>query len=148
MTMKASLGAQVFPANLGAAPGVPPFLPQFQFEGIDEGRDCMYVYGTIVATGSYPAYTGSGGDTVDLTLVKPPIPTTRIPIQVSLTSQSPAGMSGFTYLWRPGTTLANGRVQVQVAGTTGNPHQELAAGAYPASVLSDVIVFCAVFVKE
>ena len=107
--------------------------------GIDNGQKLAYVTGTIAAIGSYVA----GGDSLDWTSTLDAIKSNGyIPLQVQLWSQSSGnGHPGYTYYWRPGTTMANGRMQC-MNGTT-----ELAAGAYPAAITGDTIAFCATFVR-
>lgn len=121
--------------NIGTT--VPPF------DGQDQGQKLIYVFGTIALTGNYVA----GGDLISWLLDA--LKTGYIPVQVQFFSQSAAaGHSGYQYYWRPGTTLANGKIQVETTGNgAGNPLQELAAGAYPAAITGDTIAFAAVFLR-
>lgn len=115
------------------------------FDGVDNGQKLVYIYGTIVASGNYT----TGGDTLDFTTLFDLVKTDYIPVQVTAWSQSSAsGHSGYSYYWRPGSALNNGRIQVLTTGTgSGQPLVELAAGAYPAGITGDTIAFCAVFAR-
>ena len=108
------------------------------FDGVDDGQKLFYVFGSIAASGNYAA----GGDTLDWTKLLDALKTGYLPVQVQMFSQSAsAGHPGYTYYWRPGTTLANGKMQVM------NGTAELGAGAYPAAILADTIAFAATFLR-
>ena len=104
-----------------------------QFD-VDATGKQLYVVGTITASGSYT----TGGDTLDLTN-QSYIPSDALPKQVSIFTQT--GVV-FSYTWILGSALNNGKMKIYQAGGT-----ELAAGAYPAAITSDIIAFSAVFPK-
>jgi hypothetical protein len=136
MSLAISLGAQAISGSTAVA--------NVGWDGLDESQKVINVYGVFTASGSYTL----GGDTLDFTKVTNPIiPSSYVPLQVYIQSQNPSGVSGYLYSWRPGTTLANGKMQVFTSGASGSPHSELAAGAYPVGVTGDAIVFSAVFVR-
>jgi hypothetical protein len=112
---------------------------------VDRSNNALRVYGTIAATGSYT----TGGDTLSFAN-QALIASNTLPKIVSIQSQNAAGHSLWEYGFTPGTTFANGKMQVlgqqPTSATTGViPLSELAAAAYPASITGDVIVFEAVF---
>jgi hypothetical protein len=112
------------------------------FQGIDDTQTMTTVYFTATASGDYAA----GGDTLDFTQIAEKIKSSRPPLWVEFQSQDPDGVSGWLYQYRPGTTAANGKMQVMGTGA-GNAQVlgELAAGNYPASVTGDRIVGKAAF---
>lgn len=117
----------------------------FTVTATDRSTNALRVYGKIVASGSYVA----GGDTLSLA-GQSQIVSSTVPFFVSVQSQASAGASGFEYRFVPGTTLANGKLQVfgqQPTSATGGviAMSEVAAGAYPAGVTGDVILAEAVF---
>ena len=137
MALTITLGAQAITGQ-----------PQPPFDGFDNGDHLIYVFGTIVVSGTYP----QNGDTFDWTTAKPLVPSNYIPIQVAIFSQKSSGShSGYQYYWIPGTTLKNGKMQVLVP--SGNllvdlvPTVQANNQPYPAAITSDVIVFNAAFVK-
>ena len=101
----------------------------------------------IAATVNYAA----GGDVLDLTQLfnlasSAPgqnIPTFDLPVKVEIQSARLSGGANnanlFTYGYAPGTTLANGTMQVFTGAAAQTGLTELTAGAYPAGVLTDVI---------
>lgn len=107
------------------------------------------VIGTIVPSGSY----ATGGDVLDFTATAYPIgqgpmPSTKPPIAVEIYSQKTVASpqtNEFAYAFAPGTTQANGKMQVFTGAAAQTALTELNAGAYPAGVLADVIIFEAVF---
>jgi hypothetical protein len=100
------------------------------------------VYVTITASGNYPAL----GDTLDLTALtgaagQVGVPAETLPIIAEIVSANSSGVSGYVYAYRPGTTQANGKMQVLVQGAAaGDPLADLGAMAYPAGVTGDTIV--------
>lgn len=111
------------------------------FDGYDKGQKVLYVFFTIVFSGNYT----TGGDTFDLTSLAPLEGVSQLPLNVSISSQNPSGMSGFFYDYRPGTNLSNGKVQVSQTGNN-NPKQEISQAGYPAGVTGDTVVGVACFV--
>lgn len=107
------------------------------------------VIGTIVPSGSYP----TGGDPLNLaTATYPigqgPLPSTAKPISVDIRSQhstTTPQTNEFVYTYAPGTTQANGAMQVFTGAAAQTALTELSAGAYPAGVLADTIIFEAIF---
>lgn len=103
---------------------------------VDAAADNIYVFGILVASGSYT----TGGDTLDFTTVASQIGASQAPVQVWV-----GGTTGDNYAFvrNAAPTLANGAVKINTASAT-----ELAAGAYPARITSDTgIQFEAVFSK-
>ena len=100
------------------------------------------IFVTITATGSYPA----NGDTLDLTALSGAlgqigVPTDTLPIMGTIQSANSSGVSGYVYAYRPGTTQANGKMQVLAQGAAaGDPLADLGAESYPAGVTGDTIV--------
>lgn len=98
------------------------------------------VFGSITFSGSY----ATGGDTFDLTAITKPLGTSGIPggysgatIPLVIYIQ---GINGYSYSYVKGTTRANGKIKVSTTANT-----ELAAGAYPAGVTGDTVVFEGLF---
>lgn len=72
-----------------------------------------------------------------------------LPEKVEFQSVATPGRNGlFVYQFVPGTTLANGTIQVFTGAAAQAALTELNAGAYPASVLSDVIEGEAIFPRQ
>ncbi len=86
----------------------------------------VYAIATLTFTGSYP----TGGDTVDFTTVADKLPSTQI-IQVFAESQN--GNSGY-YIAVQGSAMNNWKLKAFSGGGT-----EITAGAYPASVTTDIV---------
>ena len=86
----------------------------------------VYAIATLTFSGSYP----TGGDTLDFTTVADRLPSTQI-IQAFAESQN--GNSGY-YIPVQGSALNNWKLKAFVGGGT-----EITAGAYPASVTSDIV---------
>jgi hypothetical protein len=101
---------------------------------VDALCDNVYVFGTIVPSGSY----ATGGDTLDFTTVGSRVPASLAPVQVWL-----GGSTGDSYSWIAGAALNNQKIKINTASNT-----ELASGAYPGRITGDTnIVFEAVFKK-
>jgi hypothetical protein len=90
------------------------------------GSNLFYAIGTLAFSGNYP----TGGDTLDFTTVADKLPSDQI-IQVFADSQN--GNSGY-YVPVQGTALNNWKLKGFSGGGT-----ELSAGAYPASVTTDIV---------
>ncbi len=86
----------------------------------------VYAIATLSFSGSYP----TGGDTLDFTTVADKLPSTQI---VQAFAESQNGNSGY-YIPVQGSALNNWKLKAFVAGGT-----EITAGAYPASVTSDIV---------
>jgi len=86
----------------------------------------VYAIATLTFSGSYP----TGGDTVDFTTVADKLPSTQI-IQVFAESQN--GNSGY-YIAVQGSAMNNWKLKAFSGGGT-----EITAGAYPASVTTDIV---------
>ncbi len=90
------------------------------------GSNLFYAIGTLTFSGSYP----TGGDNLDFTQVADKLPSTQI-IQAFVDSQN--GNAGY-YVPVQGNALNNWKLKAFTGGGT-----ELSAGAYPASVTTDVV---------
>ena len=86
----------------------------------------VYAIATLTFSGNYPA----GGDTLDFTQVADKLPSTQI---VQAFGESQNGNSGY-YVAIAGSALNNWKLKCFNGGGT-----EITAGAYPASVTSDVV---------
>ena len=86
----------------------------------------VYAIATLTFTGSYP----TGGDTLDFTQVADKIAATQI---VQAFAESQNGNAGY-YVAVAGSALNNWKLKAFTGGGA-----ELAAGAYPASVTTDVV---------
>jgi hypothetical protein len=86
----------------------------------------VYAIATLTFTGNYP----TGGDTLDFTQVADKLPSTQI---VQAFAESQNGNSGY-YVAIAGSALNNWKLKAFNGGGT-----EITAGAYPASVTSDVV---------
>ena len=90
------------------------------------GNNLFYAIATLTFSGSYP----TGGDTLDFTQVADKLPSTQI-IQAFVDSQN--GNGGY-YVPVQGTALNNWKLKAFTGGGT-----EVTAGAYPASVTTDIV---------
>lgn len=90
------------------------------------GSNMFYAIATLTFSGNYTA----GGDTLDFTQIADKLPTTQI-VQVLAESQN--GSAGY-YVTVAGAALNNWKLKAFNGGGT-----EIAAGAYPASVTSDIV---------
>jgi hypothetical protein len=113
---------------------------------IDHTKGTLVAFGTVTVSGNYGTSGGAlpHGDTLDFSQLG--IATHSLPYQVELWSTPPQGAAPLndTYTYMPGTTLANGVVQVSLAGTEftpGNPY----SGASPTNVAGYVLNFQAEF---
>lgn len=86
----------------------------------------IYAVATLSFSGSYP----TGGDTLDFTTVADKLASDQI---VQIFAESQNGNSGY-YIPVQGTALNNWKLKAFVGGGT-----EITAGAYPASVTSDIV---------
>jgi hypothetical protein len=86
----------------------------------------VYAIGTLIFSGNYP----TGGDTLDFTQVADKLLSTQI---VQAFAESQNGNSGY-YIPVQGSALNNWKLKAFVGGGT-----EVTAGAYPASITSDVV---------
>ena len=90
------------------------------------GNNFFYAIGTLTFSGNY----STGGDTLDFTQVADKLDSTQI-IQAFVDSQN--GNAGY-YVPVAGSALNNWKLKAFVGGGT-----EVTAGAYPASVTSDIV---------
>lgn len=120
--------------------------------GFDESQKTLHLWVTFKLTGSYP----TGGDPFDITQFftataggpGASIPTGALPLKVEFTSQKPTAQTNlYVYNYLPGTTLANGTIQVYTGAAAQTGLTELSAGAYAAGILADVIQAEIVFPK-
>jgi hypothetical protein len=86
----------------------------------------VYALATLTFTGSYP----TGGDTLDITQVADKLPSAQI---VQAFAESQNGSSNY-YVAVAGSAMNNWKLKAFVGGGT-----EITAGAYPASVTTDVV---------
>ena len=86
----------------------------------------VYAIATLTFSGSYP----TGGDTLDFTQVADKVPSDQV-VQVFAESQN--GNSGY-YIAVQGSAMNNWKLKAFNGGGT-----ELTAGAYPASVTTDIV---------
>lgn len=104
----------------------------------DDGNR-IHVTGTVAASGNY----STGGDTLDLSQ-STSIAATKAPIQGTAWMD---GLSGYDYVFIPGSALSNGKVKIFQQGSSAGAFPELASGAYPGAVASDTITFYGIFKK-
>ncbi len=90
------------------------------------GSNLFYAIGTLAFSGSYT----TGGDTLDFTTIAYKLPSTQL-VQAIVESQN--GNSGY-YVPVQGSAFNNWKVKCFAGGGT-----EIAAGAYPASITSDIV---------
>src|SRR6266403_153179 len=86
----------------------------------------VYAIGTLTFSGNYP----TGGDTLDFTTVADKLPSDQL-IQVFADSQN--GNAGY-YVPVQGSALNSWKLKAFTGGGT-----EVTAGAYPASVTTDIV---------
>jgi hypothetical protein len=86
----------------------------------------VYAIATLSFSGNYP----TGGDTLDFTQVADKLPSTQI---VQAFAESQNGNSGY-YVVVQGSALNNFKLKAFNGGGT-----EITAGAYPASITSDIV---------
>jgi len=108
-------------------------LTVHQFDVDSTGKQ-VYVAGIVTASGSYT----TGGDTLDLS-TQSFIPSAQLPKQVALFTQTG---QVYNYAFIQGAALNSCKVKIYAAGGT-----ELASGAYPSAITSDIIAFSAVYLK-
>lgn len=115
---------------------------------ISKDNKLFRVYGTITPSGSY----ATGGDTLNFAsgtwpIGQGPIPSNSVPVLVSIMSQPATGgtVSGYVYGYATGTDMTNGKFQLFQSAGSAAPLAQVGAGAYPAGVTGDVIVFEAIF---
>ena len=104
------------------------------------------VRGTI-AFGANPLTYATGGIILDFT-GQDQIKSGSLPSQVLIKSAKAAAApntSEFVYTYLPGTTQANGKLQILTGAAAQSALAELAAGAVPAGVSGDTIIFEATF---
>src|SRR5512146_1295451 len=101
---------------------------------INPSGSVIEVYGSVAMSGTYTA----GGDTLDLSGFG--IPSSSKPLWVEL--QSTLGV-GVQYAYKPGTTQANGKVQIFRTGSALSGNFSEFSGTVP----TDTPAFCAVYEK-
>lgn len=115
---------------------------------IEKTGKMLRIYFSVTLTNGATNYP-TGGETCDLTtlfgtggLPGYSFPTASLPERVEIQSVKPASAAQtnlFVYNYVPGTTLANGKLQVFTGAAAQTALTELSAGNYPAGVLADVI---------
>lgn len=98
------------------------------------------VLGNLAFSASPDTYSTGG---VPVNLAIPQIKATRTPIVVYI-----QGLSGYSYVYVPGSNASNGAVKVFTGAAGQSPFTELAAGAIPAGISGDTITFEAFFTGE
>lgn len=98
------------------------------------------VLGTISWSAAPDTYT-AGGNTCSFAIAA--IKATRKPLVVYA-----QGLSGYSYVYQPGTSAADGTLKIFTGAAGQAPFTELAAGAVPAGVSGDTITFEAFFPGE
>ena len=107
---------------------------------VDTTQAGLIAYGTLAVSGNYVAH----GDPVDFSGMAASNPgincdlikTQQPPDVVDIYEKPAAGVSasGYVYIFAPGTTTANGVMQVFQSAGSAAPQAELGAGAYPGGV--------------
>ena len=107
---------------------------------IDNTQNEFLVVGTVALTGTYP----TNGDTIDFSQLG--VPATSVPTIVEFFEQtpSPGPASGYSFVYLPGTTQANGLLEI-FNGTTQFTTQ--AYGTPPFGITGFVLGFRAWFVS-
>lgn len=122
--------------------------------GIDDRQKTFSIPFTMTLTGAYV----TGGFTLDLTQLFAAaaggpgmsLPTNALPLRVTFESARPSSSPQtnlYIYNYAPGTTQANGLVQIFTGAAAQTALTELSAGALPAGVTGDTIVGEVVFPK-
>lgn len=122
--------------------------------GEDQAQKTFKIYFTFTVTGSYVA----GGFLLDLTQLftataggpGASLTTPAVPLKVelqSLASTVVAQTNLYVYNYAPGTTVANGKVQIFTGAAAQTALTELSAGALSAGLLADTIQGEATFPK-
>lgn len=115
---------------------------------VDNTQKFVHVIGTV-AIGASPLTYGAGGIVMSFAgndLLK----SNESPVSVRVFSKQPAGSGAtalYVYNFNPGTTMANGKLQVFTGAAAQSGLAELADGAVPAGVSGDVIGFEAWFTR-
>ena len=124
------------------------------FTGFDNGQFLIYSFFNVTPSNAGNGGYITGGDPMTFLGVSDFLKSTYAPLQLTIFSQNGggAGHSGFAYYYRPGglgnaATIANGKFQVLQPGNANSPMVEIAQGAYPAAVLTDIIVANGCFVR-
>jgi len=104
-----------------------PITITLQANNVDSSAsNFVYAIATLTFSGNYP----SGGDTLDFTQVADKLDSSQV---VQAWAESQNGNSGY-YVAVAGSALNNWKLKCFSGGGT-----EITAGAYPASVTSDVV---------
>jgi len=104
-----------------------PITITLQPNNVDgSGSNFIYAIATLAFSGNYP----TGGDTLDFTTVADKLPSTQI---VQAFAESQNGNSGY-YVVVAGSALNNFKLKAFNGGGT-----EITAGAYPASITTDIV---------
>lgn len=105
-----------------------------------------YVYGTVAIGASPLTYTAKG--LVMSFASQDQIKATSAPLAVFVFSAAPAGAGAanlYVYNFNPGTTQANGYLQIFTGAAAQTALTELSNGSIPAGVSGDTITFFAIF---
>jgi hypothetical protein len=112
----------------------------------DATQGLLHYVGTVAISAS-PATYAAKGLVMDFTGL---VDTDQPPLAVSVRSAVAAGSGAtalYLYNFNPGTTPANGKLQVFTGAAAQSALAELADGAVPAGVSGDTVVFEAWFKK-
>jgi hypothetical protein len=113
---------------------------------VDASQDQLIVQGSLALTGNYGG-AATHGDTMSLA-GNDSIKSSSVPTRVEIFETPPAGTaaSGYVFNFCPGTTQANGVVEILTGAAAQSPLTELTqASAYPAGLTGAVIQFKAWF---
>lgn len=122
------------------------YVPTITFVSAD--KNTFKIYGSLALTGTGNYVTGG----IPLSFAGlDRLKSRALPLKVEVMTAQPAATPNtafFTYSFAPGTTMANGTLQIFTGAAAQSGLAELSAGALPAGVTGDVITFEAVFVKN
>ena len=116
---------------------------------IENTQKSVWVRGSVSIGASPLTYT-TGGITMSFTAILEQIKSDLVPTYVRVWSQPAAASAAanqYVYTFLPGTTLANGVLQIFTGAAAQTALTELSAGAIPSGVSGDTIVFEGVFVR-
>lgn len=115
---------------------------------VDSTQSSVVIRGTLAVTASPGTYT-AGGYVLDFSNIDA-IKSNSVPKRVLVFSARLAGATAanlFDYSFSPGTTIANGRLQLFTGAAAQTALTELSNGNTPAGVSGDTIEFEAIFPK-
>lgn len=113
---------------------------------VDNTQNLVHVFGTVAWSAGPDTYS-TGGNTMSFAGFDK-IKSNEVPLMVRVKSAPAAGSGAaneFVYTFLPGTTMANGKLQIFTGAAAQTALTELSAGAVPSGVSGDTIVFEAWF---